>query len=166
MKCSVSLQGSLRDCRILSETPPGNGFGMAALTLAPLFHIRPVMVGGAPADGGQIIIPMAFRPNAAYGHTINGAGPYLAYPTVAEMQRAYPRRALRKRMEGHVRIKCAVNVSTELEGCIVLSETPPGEGFGAAALALAPSFRVGPQRIDGVATNGGSIIIPIAFKAN
>ena len=103
-------------------------------------------------------------PNLSLAHTIIGVGPILTYPTAAEMQQFYPKRALRMRIEGHVRMKCVVNVSAELEDCVILAETPPDEGFGAAALALAPFFRIGPQRVDGVPTGRGRVILPIGFK--
>lgn len=51
--CKVHLAGDLFDCGVLSETPPGWGFGAASLAIAPLFKMRPQTVDGAPMDGAS-----------------------------------------------------------------------------------------------------------------
>ena len=59
----VALLGTLKDCRVISETPPGKGFGAAALGLAGAFQLMPV-VDGQSATDGRIIIPVRFQPPA------------------------------------------------------------------------------------------------------
>jgi len=44
----------------VNEHPAGLGFGKAALSMAPLFHMRPMMVDGVPVGGAQITIPVNF----------------------------------------------------------------------------------------------------------
>lgn len=39
--CTVTLDGKLKDCKILSETPAGAGFGEAALKMSSLFVMKP-----------------------------------------------------------------------------------------------------------------------------
>src|SRR6185503_5853162 len=59
--CRVTKEGTLSECRVAEESPPGQGFGEAALGLATLFKMRPMTRDGAPADGGKINIPIRFR---------------------------------------------------------------------------------------------------------
>ncbi|HST91442.1 MAG TPA: hypothetical protein VLJ13_04515, partial [Brevundimonas sp.] len=44
--------------------------------------------------------------------------------------------------EAAVTLECVVRSSGRLSDCVVLSETPPGQGFGAAALAGARTARL------------------------
>ncbi len=48
MRCIIQADSRLDRCAIISETPPGTGFGSAALTLAPLYRFQP------PTENGQI----------------------------------------------------------------------------------------------------------------
>lgn len=60
--CYVRADGALRDCVVQSEDPPGNGFGEAALQMAPLFKMRPATSDGQPIESPTpIIIPIKFR---------------------------------------------------------------------------------------------------------
>lgn len=59
--CVVTAAGAAVDCRILSETPEGAGFGLAALKLSPRFQFRPETVDGVAVGGAKIIIPFRFE---------------------------------------------------------------------------------------------------------
>ncbi|MFO1012143.1 MAG: energy transducer TonB [Caulobacteraceae bacterium] len=59
--CWVTDGGALRDCEVVAEDPPGNGFGQAALGLAASFQMAPQMADGAPVGGAQVRIPLVFR---------------------------------------------------------------------------------------------------------
>lgn len=63
MDCLLAYDGGLKDCRVISETPPGMGFGAAALGLARLYQLQP-MVDGQSATDGRIVIPVRFQPPA------------------------------------------------------------------------------------------------------
>lgn len=51
--------------------------------------------------------------------------------------------------EGMARLRCTAATSGVLENCVVVSETPAGAGFGAAALAATSEARVVPRFVDG-----------------
>jgi TonB family protein len=78
-------------------------------------------------------------------------------------ERYYPEHAQKKNVEGLATISCAVTVEWTLKDCVVKSEDPPGQGFGDAALRLAPKFKMRPASSDGKPKEG-QVTIPIRFK--
>src|SRR5690348_14301195 len=50
--CIVTVQGTLRACRVESEDPPGKGFGGAAIALSSQFLMKPALKGGQPVEAG------------------------------------------------------------------------------------------------------------------
>ncbi len=61
MRCGVAVDGGLVNCKVLSATPTGAGFGEAALKLAARFQMKPMTRDGRPAAGGIVRIPVRFR---------------------------------------------------------------------------------------------------------
>jgi len=85
-------------------------------------------------------------------------------PNGDDMARFYPEDAVRRGVSGKVVMSCTVSKEGTLYACTVVSETPPNEGFGAAALKLAPYFEMTPQLEDGRTVNGGMVRIPVVFN--
>jgi len=85
-------------------------------------------------------------------------------PSDTAIYMAYPLRAAANHLAGVVRVNCAVRVNATLYDCRVVSETPPGEGFGAHALDLTDLAIVDPLRCDGVPVSGARVIVPIRFE--
>lgn len=88
---------------------------------------------------------------------------WLRKPSPEDMSRYYPIPARRRDIGGKVRVQCRLASDGVLSGCVVLSETPPGYGFGEAALNVAPRFQMRPGTREGQPI-GGQIIIPISFR--
>ena len=65
MKCRVLQNGRLKDCAVVSETPPGFGFGQAELKLAPYFLMTPKLIDGKPVDD-EVTVPIRFKLNVIY----------------------------------------------------------------------------------------------------
>lgn len=94
-----------------------------------------------------------------------GAAVLLATASAAAAEpRYYPDAAQRISLEGRAVISCTVTAEGLVENCEVISEDPPGFGFGAAALRLSASFRMRPQTIDGVPVGGAKVTVPLAFR--
>lgn len=76
-------------------------------------------------------------------HPVINGGPvrWLQIPTDADMLDVYPGGALAAGLDGHVRMICVMTAAGTLTDCGAASETPPGQGFGAAAARLGPLFR-------------------------
>jgi len=60
LKCSVAPSGALTACEILSETPEGGGFGVAALSGARRARVNPREVNGV-AEGASVSFAVRFR---------------------------------------------------------------------------------------------------------
>lgn len=89
---------------------------------------------------------------------------WAALPSAEGMARYYPEAAQRAGLEGSATISCAVAQSGSLQACRLVAESPPGAGFGAAALQMAPLFHMRPMSVDGHPVAGGAISIPIRFR--
>lgn len=58
--CRILLDQSLDQCRVVSETPPGQGFGQAALSLTGGFAFIPPMENGVPVEGQGVTVTLDF----------------------------------------------------------------------------------------------------------
>lgn len=78
--------------------------------------------------------------------------------------RFYPREAFMQGVEGQVVLDCMVEVSGRL-ACSIASETPPEQGFGAAALAIAAAHVMQPATQDGAPVRARyRMIVPFSSR--
>ena len=61
MVCRITPAGGLEACSIKDETPPGLGYGAAALALAPKFKMPDVDLEGRPVAGRTVQIPIMWK---------------------------------------------------------------------------------------------------------
>ncbi|MDB5438585.1 MAG: peptidase BlaR1 [Caulobacteraceae bacterium] len=87
---------------------------------------------------------------------------WVSKPTAAQMTAVYPPRALEAGIGGSPTLNCQVDVQGKVSGCRVVAESPAGEGFGAAALKLAPLFAMRARLQDGEPV-AGTATIPLRF---
>ena len=145
IQCRVNFEGALDDCAVISESPPGIGFGDAALRLAPMFEMTKGL--GAP-DGPRptVKIPVRWTPTQAMptlhpGSVLQVTGPrWLSAPTAAQVAAAYPKGG--GGMVGYAYLSCHVISRRQHRPLRNTSdEQPPGKGFAEAAQTLSPKFR-------------------------
>jgi len=161
LECEVAATGLLVGCRASADEPAREGFGAAALALAPKFRMRPMTMDGMPIDGGKVRIPIRF--------VIPPPQPienpdWLPPPAQADPLRYYPEAAQKRRVEGAATLACIVTAQGVLSACRVEAEAPAGWGFGEAALKMTPLFRMKPKAKDGQPVAGRPVSIPIRFK--
>lgn len=84
-------------------------------------------------------------------------------PTMDELRRLHPPAAFRQRIGGRATLSCRIRLDTRLEGCRVMDETPPGLGFGSAALAASVYFRFQPPTRDGAPLDGQEVPVTVLW---
>jgi hypothetical protein len=88
---------------------------------------------------------------------------WIQRPTMEDFNRVTPYRE-DPPSEAQVLLVCRITAAGGLEACIVRDETPAGLGYGSAALALAPSFRMPEVDHEGRPVAGRTVQIPIIWK--
>ncbi len=149
--CAVEADGRLTDCRIVNESPAGQGFGKAAISLAPLYRRD---VKRYPAERAII---------AHEWYEFDSPPDWKKKPTPADLAAVFPREALKSGKDGQAIISCTATVHGTLNDCVVLWDNPAGMGFGGAAVALTPQFLMKPAMRGGKPTPS-SVTIPINFS--
>jgi len=61
LSCRVTGSGEVTACEVTSETPVGEGFGRAALSLSRYFRLSPRTVDGQAVEGARVTIPLTFN---------------------------------------------------------------------------------------------------------
>lgn len=87
---------------------------------------------------------------------------YSQAPGRREVIAIYPPHAWNHHLSGWATMNCAVDGDGRLKDCRIKSEDPAGQGFAAAALKLAPKYRVAPAH-PGETIAGGRIEVPVQF---
>jgi len=60
VRCRIRLDQTLDQCRVVSETPPGQGFAEAALPLTSGFRFLPPTENGVPVEGQTVVVTLRF----------------------------------------------------------------------------------------------------------
>ncbi len=153
--CTVKPDGYLQDCTLVSETPPGAGFGQASLSIAGKFRVKPGTVKPDASGVTRIVIPIRWQmvKNPDWIERPNGDTLASYWPD----SRGY-------RAGARVVMRCRVEADGTLSHCFISSESPLGLGFGDATLKVARHFRMRPATVDGQPVAGGVVVIPIVWK--
>lgn len=84
-------------------------------------------------------------------------------PSMGELRRLHPPAAFRQRIGGRATLSCRIRIDTRLEACRVVDESPPGMGFGQAALEASAYFRFQPPTRDGAPVDGHEAPITVLW---
>lgn len=163
MSCGVTAEGKLANCTVVSEEPEGYGFGAAAVALAPTFRMAKTL-DGQSVEGGTVRIPIIFRvfDNAGRAKaTLLTNPPWRSVPNPASVSAAYPKQAT-ELDGGSAVVRCGFEFDGRTRNCAIISQTPSGKGFGAAAVSLAKEFVVRPAGLPALPLILAEI--PFAFR--
>ncbi|WP_372708155.1 energy transducer TonB [Brevundimonas sp.] len=108
----------------------------------------PNLVGAAPISSGAPGLGQGGQGTGTGSGTGDGDGPgsggsgplILRGATQAEIFSVTPPAARSARRSGRGSVSCVIRVDQYLDDCRLVDETPPGFGFGEAALRAAPAF--------------------------
>ena len=170
IRCGHNEHLAVKGCVLVSESPAGQGFGAAALAMAAQAPDNPKLnFPDEPAKPpAEVTIRFTLRPPAIspditrMAHTVSQPG-VVTKPTAAQIQAAYPERALDNQIEGAAAMDCTVMADGKLTGCRIAGEAPAGFGFGQATLDLAGDFMMRPRAVDGEAVSGATVRVGINF---
>lgn len=177
--CIVTVQGTLRACRVESESPAGSGFGGAALALSSQFLLKPALKGGVAVEA-PVRIPIGFpRPDRATGSHLKPSTdaddivrqrvytrlPWTKAPTAAEVLAAYPAKAREAKIGGTAVLDCRIDKDGGLSACRTLKEEPDRYGFGQAAKSLGDRFQGPTVNSQGASMAGDHVHLQIGFAA-
>lgn len=160
LDCTADKAGREVDCRVVKEDPVGMGFGQAALALVTKERVKSVDAAGASIVGKRFYSDFSFPAPLAPG---DSNPDWVRKPTADELAAVYPTKAMETAKSGRAVIHCQVTIEGFLERCQVVSESPADYGFGAAALQLAPQFRLSPKIRGGRPVAGGEVSIPLLW---
>ncbi|HWE47975.1 MAG TPA: energy transducer TonB [Caulobacteraceae bacterium] len=79
---------------------------------------------------------------------------WISQPTRDDIDREYPVIAKQAHDDGRVVLECTAQDDGSLAACSIVSETPPGEGFGDATLRLTSRYRMAPTDAKGRPVKG------------
>lgn len=140
--CSADAEGHPTDCRVESESPAGYGFGEAARTVVMRGRIDPSSLSG---ENG------VFRVRIPFSVTVETASDV-------------PDEARRQLEDGpSAMLRCRVTAARRAEDCVVVSESEPGMGIGARAVAIFQQAVLPQSMVDAVGVgNEVTVQVPIS----
>ncbi|MFN9848469.1 MAG: hypothetical protein ACK56C_08865 [Alphaproteobacteria bacterium] len=134
INCVPSPAGNLTNCSVLSENPPGVGFGAAAVELAAGFRMTPK---AAMQNASGIVFPIRFMPPDPAppwrDAKFKSSGDYREYGVAGPF---YPERAARYEVGGEVVMDCRVAADDQLKDCKILDVRPVDWGFDEAVVRM------------------------------
>ena len=162
--CVVRASGALRDCRLVAETPPGYGFGDAAMRLSSLFKMRPQTMDGVPVEGGEVRIPINFGlPSEGQLGDADSSIAFARRPTQQEVDANFPRAPASQGYGARVEVTCDVQPTGALTNCGATAEGPFAKDFAKAAVALAALHRLTPELAQARLQQAPRISFPITL---
>ncbi len=153
--CEV-VGGRLKDCKVIDERSSEVGFGKAVVALAPLYELPKMKSRACERVFNRAVISVGWP---QYGTQPD----WIKKPTASDVERSYPKAALRSGVWGTGAVRCEVPAGGgTLTGCKVIYEEPVGYGFGTAILSITPVFQVSGAMRDGQPVES-TVVIPINF---
>lgn len=164
ISCRVVGKGSLSRCQILAGEPSRFGFQWAAKSLSDKFTGPDGIKPGTDVNPVAARIRFTFDPAWLEGVREVGQVDWVEQPSAQDFVAAFPATARAHGVtRGKASLRCRAIAQGRLDGCLVQSEAPANEGFGAAALGLSAKTRAVTWTEDGRPVIGGFVTVPMEF---
>ena len=139
--CKADLMGELRDCRVMVQRPASAGFGDALLGLASKYRLKPAETIERPRAADVLIAASWPIPDTPPAWRVEPkSGDFATTASKAVWNSDKPIRA---------EMNCLLGKLGTLYQCVVVYQEPPGTGFGAMVLRLAPYLKFKPATLQG-----------------
>jgi TonB family protein len=163
LQCRIERAGDLRDCDRISEDPADRGFGHAALQLAKAFRTDLGIGQGQATPELYVDVAFDFRDPSRPIPPLELVDPIWVRFADPKMAGAvFPDAAAKAGYKtGKGVVDCGVNHDGSLTDCTVVSEDPPGLGFGDSAMTIAKVMVMNPWTIQGTPVDGARVRVPI-----
>ena len=160
LQCAVTEHSAWGHCSLVSEDPPGLGFGDAALALVKNFPTESANFTPTPSAVATVRYDRYTITTEAQGVTHVIRPPvFKERPTYLQMASQFFSLSSRGQ-EFSATIDCIVTVVGKLDPCRVTKEAPIGLGVGKRALATVRTFKMRPLIFDGNAMGGAAVAFP------
>ena len=165
LTCQAAVDGSLSGCQVISESPPGQGLGDAALKLATTLRLKPAAAGETSPRAVTVPFRFDLADPAAMATADEIKNPnWVAAADAPQIAKYYPVSAHDRHVGGRATVRCIVSADGRLHDCVTVSEMPAGENFGVSAAKMSQDlFRMAPTTRDGAPVAGRSITTSIIF---
>lgn len=139
--CKADLMGELRDCRVMVQRPASAGFGDALLGLASKYRLKPAETIERRRAADVLIAASWPIPDTPPAWRVEPkSGDFATTASKAVWNSDKPIRA---------EMNCLLGKLGTLYQCVVVYQEPPGTGFGAMVLRLAPYLKFKPATLQG-----------------
>jgi TonB family protein len=169
--CRLTPQNARRDCTVVAESPPDQGFGKAALGIANAMqndtdaHLTAEQTRRPKTETLLFrLSPPEILPNLFASRTV-GYPSWRGRPSGDDIDLAMSKAGVRRGLSGQTTLLCEVADNGRMKACAVTEETPAGAGFGRAAMSLASRFEMTPMTNLGCPSGGTTINIPVQFMS-
>jgi len=158
--CGVNVHGLLEACQVVSESPPDDGFGRAALSLAPRFSMTPASGPDGPVPA-IVTIPINFKLLRSEATRSFTHAEWIRAPRSADM--VWPGIAWYGHISGRAVLDCVIASNGKLKPCAVVEDTPKGRGFASAAISFLEPAKMRPPMVDGAPVPDAHVHMTVDF---
>ncbi len=131
VECTVKASGALGPCKVVSESPPGEGFGRATLHWTEIAHVDPARY----PPGAVLRIPVDWSD----GHSLEVADGAPTPNALRSPEPPYPAEARERGEHGEVVVRGVVQANGAMTG-VSVEQSSRSEALDAAALAAFRSW--------------------------
>jgi TonB family protein len=161
LHCAINGGGRLGHCEAVAEEPRGAGLATAAKALAKRFRAPLALGDGHRTNGMYATLTVAFTLDMLDGKRRIGKPAWAQLPTGQQFGAAFPKP--KAPLSVVIAMDCGVAPTGALTDCHVQSETPPDQGYGAAAVRLADQFKIALWTEEGLPVVGGRVHVPLRY---